>query len=135
MHIIFYCILVLIQEILSNSRTHGESWGFCLFSYLNFSQIWKEDHFGFNYFSLQNISNIKNKREEIKWLLQNKRNIVGKMLKSNKNFISILFAILFELEKYAFFRIAFLGQKNVHSVLNISFRWWKLFFAFLEFIF
>ena len=34
-------------------------------------------------------------------------------------FIWILFAILFELEKYAFLKIAFLGQKNVHFVLNI----------------
>ena len=43
-------------------------------------------------------------------------------LKSNKYFIWILFEILFELEKYAFFKIAFLGQKNVHFVLNILFR-------------
>ena len=32
------------------------------------------------------------------------------------------------------FKIAFLGQKNVHFVLNILFRRRKLFLAFLEFI-
>ena len=45
------------------------------------------------------------------------------MLKSNKYSIWIFIAILFELEKYAFFKIAFLGQENVHFVLNILFRW------------
>ena len=49
------------------------------------------------------------------------------MLKSNKYFIWIFITILFELEKYAFFKIAFLGQENVHFVLNILFRRWKLF--------
>ena len=44
-------------------------------------------------------------------------------------------AILFVLEKYAFFKIAFLSQKNVHFVLNILFRRWKLFLAFLDFYF
>ena len=57
------------------------------------------------------------------------------MLKSNKYFIWILFVILFELEKYAFFKIAFLGQENVHFVLNILFRRRKLFLAFLEFFY
>ena len=33
------------------------------------------------------------------------------MLKSNKKFIWDFIAILFELEKYAFFKIAFLGQE------------------------
>ena len=42
----------------------------------------------------------------------------------------ILFAILFELEKYAFLKIAFLGQKNVRFVLNILLRRQKLFLAF-----
>ena len=42
---------------------------------------------------------------------QKERNIGGKILKSNKYFIRILFAILFELEKYAFLKIPFLGQK------------------------
>ncbi len=39
MHIIFFCILVEILEILSNSRTQGESWGFHLFSYLKFPNL------------------------------------------------------------------------------------------------
>ena len=55
------------------------------------------------------------------------------MVKPNYDFICILFAILIELEKYAFFKIAFLGRKNVHFVLNILFRRRKLFLAFLEF--
>ena len=38
-------------------------------------------------------------------------NIGGIFLKSNKYFIWILFAILFELEKHAYLKIAFLGQK------------------------
>ena len=37
-HILF-AFLVVILEILSNSRTQGESWGFHKFSYLIFSQI------------------------------------------------------------------------------------------------
>ena len=49
-------------------------------------------------------------------------NIGGKILKLNKYFIWNFIAILIELEKYAFFKIAFLGQKNVHFVLNILFR-------------
>ena len=36
---ILLALLVVILEILSNSRTQGESWGFHTFSYLNFSQI------------------------------------------------------------------------------------------------
>ena len=43
------------------------------------------------------------------------RNIGEEILKS-------IFFILFELEKYAFLKIAFLGQENIHFVLNISFR-------------
>ena len=41
------------------------------------------------------------------------------MLKSNKLIYLDFVAILFELEKYAFLKIAFLGQENVHFVLNI----------------
>ena len=41
------------------------------------------------------------------------------MLKSNKLFIWILFSILFELEKYAFFKIAFIAQINVHFVRKL----------------
>ena len=44
------------------------------------------------------------------------------MLKSNNNFILDFIAILFELEKYAFFKIAFFRPENVHLVLNILFR-------------
>ena len=61
------------------------------------------------------------------------RNIGGNFLKSNIYIIWILFEILFVLKKYAFLKIAFLGQRNVHFVLNILFRRWKLFLAFLEF--
>ena len=57
------------------------------------------------------------------------------MLKSNKLFYLDFIAILFELEKYAFFKISFLGQENAHFVLNILFRWWKLFLVFLEFFY
>ena len=53
---------------------------------------------------------------------KSKGNIGRKILKLNKYFIWNFIAILFELEKYAFFKIAFLGQKNVHFVLNILFR-------------
>ena len=56
------------------------------------------------------------------------------MLKSNKWFYLDFIAILFELEKYTFFKIAFLGQ-NVHFVLNILFRRWKFVLAFLDFYF
>ena len=87
-------------------------------SYLNLFQIWRKDQFDFIIFS-PIISNIKNKWEKIIWLLQIKRNIGERNLKSNYNFSAILFAILFELEKYAFLKIAFLGQKNAHFVLNI----------------
>ena len=62
-----------------------------------------------------------------------KRNIGEIILKSNYYFIGILFAILFELETYSFFKISFLGQKNVHFVLNILFRRRKLFLVFFIF--
>ena len=39
------------------------------------------------------------------------RNIGEEILKSKLYFIGILFVILFELENYAFLKIAFLGQK------------------------
>ena len=42
-----------------------------------------------------------------------------KMLKSNKYFYLDFIAILFKLEKYAFFKIKFLAQINVHFVRNI----------------
>ena len=51
-----------------------------------------------------------------------KRNIGEIILKSNYDFSGILFSILFKLEKYALLKIAFLGKKNVHFVLNILFR-------------
>ena len=52
-------------------------------------------------------------------LLQNKRDIGGKMLKSIKDFIWTSIAILFELGKNAFFKIALVAQINVHFVRNI----------------
>ena len=39
LHIIFYLRLVLILEILRNSRTHGESWGFRYFHIWVFSNF------------------------------------------------------------------------------------------------
>ena len=65
----------------------------------------------------------------------NSENIGERILKIKLWFFLCLFATLFELEKYAFFKIAFLGQKNVHFVLNILFRRWKLSLAFLEFLY
>ena len=70
-------------------------------SYLILCQIWKEDQFDFIIFSPV-ISNIKNKWEKIIWLLQPKRNIGERILKSNYLFIGILF----ELENIAFLKIA-----------------------------
>ena len=104
----------MILEILSNSRTQGESWIFHKFLYLNFSQIWKEDQFDFNIFP-PIIFNKKNREDNM--TSSKERNIGEQNLKSNYYFI----CILFELEKYAFLKIAFLGQKNVHLVLNIRF--------------
>ena len=69
MHIIFLLHFVVILEILSNSRTQGESWRFHKFSYLNLIQIWKEDQFDFYFFSTIS-SNNKNKWEKIIWVLQ-----------------------------------------------------------------
>ena len=60
-------------------------------------------------------------------------NIGGKISKLNKYFIWNFIAILFEVEKYALFKIAILGQKNVRFVLNILFRQRKLFLGFLDF--
>ena len=71
-------------------------------SCVNLFQIWRKDQFDFIIFS-PIISNIKNKWEKIIWLLQIKRNIGERNLKSNYDFSDILF----ELEKYAFFKIAF----------------------------
>ena len=69
------------------------------------SQIWKEDQFGLIFFS-PIIFNNKNKWEKIIWLLQIKRNIGERVLKSNYDFIGILFATLFELKNVAFLKIA-----------------------------
>ena len=60
----FVCILVVILEILSNSRTQGESWRFHKFSYLNFFKFEKRINLVIIFFS-PIISNIKNKREKI----------------------------------------------------------------------
>ena len=129
MHIIFYCILVnpTNSKQLKDPRKELE----ILFIFIfEFSQIWKDDHFDFNIFSLWNISNIKNKWEKIIWLLQIKRNIGVRNLKSNYDFSDILF----ELEKYAFFENYIFRPENVHFVLNILFRRRKLFMAFLDFL-
>ena len=99
---------------------------------LNLFQIWRKDQFDFNIF-YPIISNIKNKWEKIIWLLKIKRNIGERILKSKYDFIGILVAILLELENIAFLKIVFLGQKNVHFVLNILFRRWKLILAFFDF--
>ena len=88
-------------------------------SYLNLFPIWRKDQFDFIIFS-PIISNIKNKWEKIIWLLQIERNIGERILKSNYDFIGILFAILFELEKYCIFENCILVQKNVHLVLKLG---------------
>ena len=49
------------------------------------------------------------------------------ILKSNKNFIRSFIAILFELGKYAFFKIAVESQINVHLGVRLVF----LLFVFL----
>ena len=78
--------------------------GISLFSYLSFSQILKRGSFDFNYFIFKYFF-YKNKRERIKWLPQKK--IGDLILKSNKIFIRSFIAILFELGKNAFFKIAY----------------------------
>ena len=78
----FIAFTFAILEILSNSRTRRESWGFPCFHIWVLSSI-ETRVIGFNYFSLRKYF-ILNVREEIKWLLQNKEIIGGKILKSNK---------------------------------------------------
>ena len=56
----------------------------------------------------------------------------GKILKSNKYFIRSFIAILFELGKNAFFRIALEAQINVHFVRYIFRGWEKFISGFLE---
>ena len=62
------------------------------------------------------------------------------MLKSNIYVIWIFIAFLFELKKMYVFKIAFLGQKNVHFVLNIHlddencfWHFWNIFIYFQDF--
>ena len=54
------------------------------------------------------------------------------MWKSNKNFIQTFIAILFELEKNAFFKIALEAQINVHFVCYIFREQGKFISGFLE---
>ena len=54
------------------------------------------------------------------------------MLKSNKNFIWTFIAILFELGKNAFCKIALEAQINVHFVRNIIWGPWKFILGFLD---
>ena len=122
----------MILEILSNSRTQGESWRFHKIHIWIYFKFEERINLILLFFS-PIISNIKNIWEKIIWLLQPKRNIGERILKSNYDFIGILFAILFELEKYCIFENCILVQKNVHLVLNIRFGRWKLFLEFLEF--
>ena len=48
-----------ILEILSNSRTNEESWGFHRFHIRNFLKYQNKGHFGFNYFSLRKYFSLK----------------------------------------------------------------------------
>ena len=82
LHIIFYLLLVLILEILRNSRTHGESWGFRYFHIWVFSNfenriIW------FYLFYLQLFILYKYERGN-KMTFPKYRNIEDLIIKSNK---------------------------------------------------
>ena len=133
MHIIFYlhfgCDPRNLKQLKDPRRELEVSQNFHIWIYFKFE---KRINLILIFFS-PIISNNKNKWEKIIWLLQPKRNIGERILKSNYDFIGILFAILFELEKYCIFENCILVQKNVHLVLNIRFGRWKLFLEFLEF--
>ena len=62
----------------------------------------------------------------------NKINIGGKILKTNKYFIWTFIAILFELGKIVFFKIALEVQINVHFVRNIIRGAQKIISGFLD---
>ena len=67
----FIAFSFAILEVLSNSRTRGESWEFRYFHIWVFLKFWKEDHLVLIIF-LSEYFQHENKREGIKWLLQNK---------------------------------------------------------------
>ena len=130
MHIIFILAFCCDSRNLKQLKDPRRELGISEIFIFEFPQIWKEDQFGFNIF-LSNYSSIKNKWEKIIWLLQTKRNIGERILKSNHYFIGMLF----ELEKYCILEKCILVQNNVHLVLNIRFGRWKLFLDFLEFFY
>ena len=110
----------VILDILSNSRTQGESWRFHKIDIWIYFKFEIRINLILLFFS-PIISNIKNKWEKIIWFLQIKRNIGERILKSN----FICYFIQFR-KKTCIFENCILVQKNVHLVLNIRFGRWKL---------
>ena len=133
LHIIFYCILVDP----GNSKQHKDprrELGISLFSYLSFLKFWKEDRviliiFLFEYFLYEN------KREEIIWLLQNKINIGGKILKSIFSSFWSFFGDFICIRKICIFSKLHFRPRKCSLCSKYSIRWRKFVLAFLEFYF
>ena len=119
-----------ILEILRNSRTHGESWGFRYFHISVFSNF-ENRIICFNYFSLRKYFISKYMRGDKMTSPQ----IMKYWRKNIKNKYLILFGfylILFELGKIRFLKISFWAQINVHLV-RLIFRGRRKFISgFLE---
>ena len=110
----FIAFSFAILEILSNSRTLGESWGLHCFHIWILSNIETRITLALIIFLFENIS-YQNIWEEIIWLLQNKWNIRGNFLKSNKLFYLGFIAILFELGKIRVSQNCILGPRKCSS--------------------
>ena len=110
-YFVAFCFTIL--EILSNSRTLEESWGFPCFHIWVLSNI-ETRIFGFNYFSLRKYFILKYMRGDNmtspKWL-----KYWRKILKSNIWFYSDFIAILFALEKLHVFQNCILGPRKCSS--------------------
>ena len=103
-YFIAFCFAIL--EILCNSRTHGESWGFHYFHIWVFSNF-ENRIICFNYFSLRKYFISKYMRGDkmtspqiIKYWWKN-------IKKQIFDFIWILFDFISTRKKYVFFKIAF----------------------------
>ena len=66
MHIIFYVHFGFDPRNSKQLKDPRRELGISFIFIFEFSQIWKEDHFGFNYFSLQNKKKYWRKNVKIK---------------------------------------------------------------------
>ena len=102
MHIIFYFAFWLILEILSNSRTHGESWGFRYFHIWVFSNF--ENRIIWFYLFYHQLFILQKYERENKMTFPKWRNIEDQIIKSNKILIRSFSVFYLNLGKMCVFK-------------------------------